>query len=107
MDFPHPGTRRISRTHIYVLTQLVAAVMSSFPTAGRQKEWRSSQHRTCISSESRHSTGGAAPSPQGGRGTRIFTSDLIPAVLSNEAMLDMTPSVNFLIEIAVFIGQNG
>lgn len=46
-------------------------------------------------------------SPQGGPGTHIFTTDLIPAAVGNEEMPDVTPFVNFKIKIAVFIGQNG
>lgn len=49
----------------------------------------------------------AAVSPQGGPGTHIFTTDLIPAAVGNEEMPDVTPFVNFKIKIAVFIGQKG
>lgn len=36
-----------------------------------------------------------------------FHNDLLPAAVGNKEMPDVTPFVNFLIEIAVFIGQNG
>lgn len=101
VDFPHPGSLCISGTHISVLTQPVAVVMSSLPKVGRQNKRCPSQHPTCTFPRSWDGTGGAerwpgaAPSPRGGRGTRVFTRDLIPAALSKEEMLDRPPSVNF------------
>lgn len=49
----------------------------------------------------------ATLSTQGGPGTHIFTTDLIPIAVGNGEMPDVTPFVNFLIKIAVFMGQNG